>query len=303
MEEETQFEVKEVQEVKFNELENKIFFKEKDRVRPFPEHYEDRDSGKITYFQKDKYFQSIQGELNISGIGDKIDRIEIVSDLYDAGECAVLSEDAKLSITIRVRSFKMGINKGGYIHEYDEAKNREFCEVLAHELVHARDSVSVHSKYGNEEYKSIRGHRIANFAWAILGEYSACRVVSERFRTFDTNLQIKISTAETSISNQLFRGEGWSTPIQSLYDLNYVIATRVAHADVSEAESRYLKTTKENEKAFIASMRNLFNTYYNCQPLNKAQYEKLGNDMIIEFLTKILKLSHTSATSYIPRFL
>ncbi|MCM3206368.1 hypothetical protein [Paenibacillus illinoisensis] len=299
LEEEEQMEEK---EVRFPELENKIFFKEKDRVRPFPEQYEDRDTGKIIYFQKDKYFQSIWEELNISGIGDKIERIEIVSDLDDAGECAVLNEDAKISITIRVRSFKMGINYGGYIHEYDEEKNREFCEVLAHELIHAKDSVDIHSKYGNEEYKSIREDKITNLAWIILGEYSACRKISERFNTFDTHEQIRISTAKKNITNKLTNGDGFFSPIVSLYHLNYAIATRAAHADVSEAESRYLETDNEDEKAFIDSMRKLFNTYYNLQPLNKVQYEELGTAMIIEFLTKILKISDASMASYIPAF-
>lgn len=298
-EEETQFEVN---EVKFPELENKIIFKEKDRVLPFPEQYEDRESGKITYFQKDKYFQSINEELDISGIRDKIDRIEIVSDFNDAGECAVLYEDNKISIIIRVRSFKMGINYDGYIHEYDEDKNREFCEVLAHELIHAKDSVDIHSKYGSEEYRSIREDKLTKLAWVILGEYSACRGISERFNTFDTDVQIEISTAKRHIFNKLTNQGGFFSPIVSLYTLYYAIATRSAHADVSETESKYLETDNEDEKAFIDSMRKLFNTYYNLQPLNKVQYEELGTAMISEFLTRILKLSDSSMVSHILEF-
>nr|WP_091011994.1 hypothetical protein [Paenibacillus amylolyticus] len=166
----------------------------------------------------------------------------------------------------------------------------------------AKDSIDIHSKYGNEEYKSIREDKITNFAWIILGEYSACRRISERFNTYNTHVQIKVSTAKMNITNQLTRGEGISPPIVSLYHLNYAIATRAAHADVSDAESRYLESDNEDEKAFIDSMRKLFNTYYSLQPLNKVQYEELGTAMISEFLTKILKINAASVASYIPAF-
>ncbi|KGP77305.1 hypothetical protein, partial [Paenibacillus sp. MAEPY2] len=120
LEEEIQPEVK---VIKYPELENKIYFMENNIERSFPEQFEDVDSGEIIYFHKDKYFQTIEEELARSGIGEKIDRIEIVCGLDGSGDCGVRVVDKKLFITIRIQSLILGIGREGYIQDYEEEQN------------------------------------------------------------------------------------------------------------------------------------------------------------------------------------
>ncbi|MDN4603951.1 hypothetical protein P5G61_22100 [Paenibacillus sp. F6_3S_P_1C] len=299
LEEEIQPEVK---VIKYPELENKIYFMENNIERSFPEQFEDVDSGEIIYFHKDKYFQTIEEELARSGIGEKIDRIEIVCGLDGSGDCGVKVVDKKLFITIRIQSLILGIGREGYIQDYEEEQNSKFREVFAHELEHAKDGVSIYLKYGYKEYESIRANNVTNLAWQILSEYSACRKISERFHTFDTHVQIKIEGIAMNMDN-CFKGQEWGyTPIQLLYLLDYAIATRSAHADVSSGELVYLETDKEDEKAFIAAMRSLFIKYYDIQPLNMAQYEELGNDLITTYLTIVHGVDHNSTEDYMHFF-
>ncbi|OAB39268.1 hypothetical protein PMSD_04895 [Paenibacillus macquariensis subsp. defensor] len=289
--------------VKYPDLEGKIVFRRGNKEIPFPEKYEDQVSGKTIYFNKDKYFQAAQKTLELSKIEDKINRIEIVSDLDGAGECKSSMENDRLHITIRVASNKLGVMNSGYISEYDESQCKIFCEVLSHELVHAKDSIEIVSKYGINEYKSIIEEKVSNFAWIILGEYSACKKTAERYNSFHTDEQINIDMAKSNIVVFLMDQGRMFTPVDSLYYLNYAIATRVAHADVSEDQEKYLQVLNVNEERYISSMRELFNKYYGLQPLNSNQYKELGNNMISEFLTLILGMNHKEVVYHMPKFL
>ncbi|AJS59984.1 hypothetical protein [Paenibacillus sp. IHBB 10380] len=277
-------------------FEKKIVYMKENRIIDFPEKYEHVD-GKLTVFEKDKYFSSARRVYDSANIGEYIKRIEIKGNLDGLGECQSYVENDKLQIIVRIASKEMGIiGHSGYVHKYTEEKCRKFTETLAHELVHAKNHVNFIRKFGIEEYKAIREskNKLLSIAWNILDEYSACRETAEQYNSFDSVERIGESEKfmYTSIMKGVLKNKEKekvlmdSNTYMYIHHLNYTIATRSAFADVSGNEEEHLNHIGGNDKFsnYVKSIRSLLGEYYHLQPLNEVSYKKLGKSIMCSFL-------------------
>lgn len=265
------------------EISKKIVYMEKNTIANFPD------------FEKAKYFGAAQKVYDSADIREYINRIEIKGNLDCSGECDVNVENGQ--VTIRIASKHLGIiAHSGYVHEYTEEQCKEFTDILAHELFHAKDDVEIIQKFGIVEYKSIREikNEVPSMPREILSEYSACRQTAEQYDSYDSKEES--SSAKNyyeRIKKEVIQNkEEVSMKVQSyMYYMNYAIATRCAFADVSGDELKHLGILSsvvddyDNFTKYICALRLLFNEYYDLQPLDKAKYQELGDKMMCKLLS------------------
>lgn len=273
----------------------KIVYKRQDKKNNFPEYYVDSE-GDLIFSEKDKYFMAAQKIYDLAGVGEYIKIIEIKDNLDCSGECDAKIENDKLQITIRIDSKELGIvGNNGYIYKYSEKLCKNFTDVFAHELVHAKNSIDIIKAFGIEEYRFIKdkNNKISKMALHILDEYSACKEVAEKYNSFESTERIdrQIKANHLSIMQVIQNEEKVTTLMKpNIYALNYAIATRCAFADVSGNDAEHIEIPSRifgniRFEKYVKEIRLLLHKYYNLQPLNNEKYQNLGNEIMYELLS------------------
>lgn len=296
---------------KYQILSKTVYINYDGKKEKFTNHFKHVNGSDILY-EKNKYFEIAQSIYDSFGIDEYIENLLITSSRYfeDSGTTDSKIINDTLKITISIASRKLGIvNHSEYIHQFTREKLKEFIDVFAHEMFHAKSSVEIVKHYGINEFKKIKEEEssIAKIAWIILDEYSVCKDTAEQYNSFDSieDVASKLNSQYLIMTDALQKTEVSKNELLKIcFDLNYAVATRCAYADVSGDEKKHLQIDrlKENQLCYMENTRKLLMEYNSLRPLNYARYNELGVSLIRYMLADLHGMQNKEIDNKLSKF-